>query len=147
MADSDTKNKEDELAGTEQPFVAHLAELRDRLLYCAYGVAAAAAFLVAGGSWAAVGLTSNDTPSGPVTVDVTTTITGPDGSITTSTYKATKSVVTQTNPNGQVETSTVTNPVTTTDAPVTTTTTDPSTIRPIAMASPPSDIRLADSPS
>ena len=41
--------------------------------------------LVAGGSWAAVGLTSNDTPSGPVTVDVTTTITGPDGSITTST--------------------------------------------------------------
>lgn len=45
MADSDTKNKEDELAGTEQPFVAHLAELRDRLLYCVYGVAAAAALL------------------------------------------------------------------------------------------------------
>ncbi|RYF78926.1 MAG: twin-arginine translocase subunit TatC [Comamonadaceae bacterium] len=45
MADSDTKNKEDELAGTEQPFVAHLAELRDRLLYCAYGVAAAALLL------------------------------------------------------------------------------------------------------
>ena len=90
--------------------------------------AAAAAFLVAGGSWAAVGLTSNDTPSGPVTVDVTTTITGPDGSITTSTYKATKSVVTQTNPNGQVETSTVTNPITTTtDTPTTTTTTDPTT--------------------
>jgi sec-independent protein translocase protein TatC len=36
---SDT-NKEDELAGTEQPFVAHLVELRDRLLYCIYGIAA-----------------------------------------------------------------------------------------------------------
>lgn len=45
MADSDPKNKDDELAGTEQPFVAHLAELRDRLLYCVYGVAAAAALL------------------------------------------------------------------------------------------------------
>jgi sec-independent protein translocase protein TatC len=31
-------NKEDELAGTEQPFVAHLMELRDRLLYCVYGL-------------------------------------------------------------------------------------------------------------
>lgn len=31
---------EDELAGTEQPFVAHLVELRDRLLYCVYGIAA-----------------------------------------------------------------------------------------------------------
>ena len=38
MADSD---KEDELAGTEQPFVAHLVELRDRLLYCIYGIVAA----------------------------------------------------------------------------------------------------------
>ncbi|REN20263.1 Sec-independent protein translocase subunit TatC, partial [Mycobacterium tuberculosis] len=39
MADSDnkSKDKEDELAGTEQPFVAHLMELRDRLLYCVYG--------------------------------------------------------------------------------------------------------------
>ncbi|MEB0055206.1 MULTISPECIES: twin-arginine translocase subunit TatC [unclassified Variovorax] len=45
MADSDTHNKEDELAGTEQPFVAHLVELRDRLLYCAYGLAVAAALL------------------------------------------------------------------------------------------------------
>ena len=46
MAEPDTKNnKEDELAGTEQPFVAHLAELRDRLLYCVYGVVAAAALL------------------------------------------------------------------------------------------------------
>jgi sec-independent protein translocase protein TatC len=36
---SDT-NKEDELAGTEQPFVAHLVELRDRLLFCIYGIAA-----------------------------------------------------------------------------------------------------------
>ncbi|HYF17712.1 MAG TPA: twin-arginine translocase subunit TatC [Ramlibacter sp.] len=32
-------DKEDELAGTEQPFVAHLVELRDRLLYCIYGIA------------------------------------------------------------------------------------------------------------
>jgi sec-independent protein translocase protein TatC len=31
-------NKEDELAGTEQPFVAHLMELRDRLLYSVYGL-------------------------------------------------------------------------------------------------------------
>ncbi|TAM44360.1 MAG: twin-arginine translocase subunit TatC [Burkholderiaceae bacterium] len=31
-------NKEDELAGTEQPFVQHLIELRDRLLYSCYGV-------------------------------------------------------------------------------------------------------------
>lgn len=45
MAESDSKNKEDELAGTEQPFVAHLAELRDRLLYCVYGVVAAAVLL------------------------------------------------------------------------------------------------------
>jgi len=34
-------NPEDELAGTEQPFVAHLVELRDRLLYCIYGIAVA----------------------------------------------------------------------------------------------------------
>lgn len=32
---------DDELAGTEQPFVAHLMELRDRLLYSIYGVIAA----------------------------------------------------------------------------------------------------------
>ncbi len=38
MSQSD---KEDELAGTEQPFVAHLVELRDRLLYCIYGIVAA----------------------------------------------------------------------------------------------------------
>jgi sec-independent protein translocase protein TatC len=44
MADSD-KNKDDELAGTEQPFVAHLMELRDRLLYCVYGLAVAGALL------------------------------------------------------------------------------------------------------
>ena len=44
MAESD-KNKEDELAGTEQPFVAHLMELRDRLLYCIYGLAVAGALL------------------------------------------------------------------------------------------------------
>lgn len=28
----------DELAGTEQPFIQHLIELRDRLLYCTYGI-------------------------------------------------------------------------------------------------------------
>lgn len=37
--------KEDELAGTEQPFVAHLVELRDRLLYCVYGLVAATILL------------------------------------------------------------------------------------------------------
>ncbi len=37
--------KEDELAGTEQPFVAHLIELRDRLLYCVYGLVVAGAIL------------------------------------------------------------------------------------------------------
>jgi sec-independent protein translocase protein TatC len=31
-------DKEDELAGTEQPFVAHLMELRDRLIYCIAGI-------------------------------------------------------------------------------------------------------------
>lgn len=35
------KPKDDELAGTEQPFVAHLMELRDRLLYSVYGIVAA----------------------------------------------------------------------------------------------------------
>lgn len=45
MAESPDKSKEDELAGTEQPFVQHLMELRDRLLYCCYGLAVAAALL------------------------------------------------------------------------------------------------------
>ncbi|MDR6537277.1 twin-arginine translocase subunit TatC [Variovorax soli] len=45
MADSPDKNKEDELAGTEQPFVAHLMELRDRLLYCVYGLVIAGILL------------------------------------------------------------------------------------------------------
>lgn len=47
MADSDNKNKdaEDELAGTEQPFVQHLVELRDRLLYCVYGLVVAGVLL------------------------------------------------------------------------------------------------------
>jgi len=45
MADSPPKNKEDELAGTEQPFVAHLMELRDRLLYCVYGLVVAGVLL------------------------------------------------------------------------------------------------------
>ena len=34
------KKSPDELAGTEQPFVQHLVELRDRLLYSVYGIAA-----------------------------------------------------------------------------------------------------------
>ena len=35
----------DELAGTEQPFVQHLVELRDRLLYCLYGLMTGLALL------------------------------------------------------------------------------------------------------
>lgn len=35
----------DELAGTEQPFVEHLMELRDRLLYALYGIGVAMALL------------------------------------------------------------------------------------------------------
>ena len=42
---SETSPKEDELAGTEQPFVQHLVELRDRLLYSLYGVIVALALL------------------------------------------------------------------------------------------------------
>jgi sec-independent protein translocase protein TatC len=38
-------NKEDELAGTEQPFVAHLVELRDRLIKAMIAVGAVAAVL------------------------------------------------------------------------------------------------------
>ncbi|RZL58128.1 MAG: twin-arginine translocase subunit TatC [Variovorax sp.] len=45
MAESFDTKKDDELAGTEQPFVHHLMELRDRLLYCCYGLAVAAALL------------------------------------------------------------------------------------------------------
>lgn len=37
--------RQDELAGTEQPFVSHLIELRDRLLKSVYGIAAAFALL------------------------------------------------------------------------------------------------------
>jgi sec-independent protein translocase protein TatC len=36
---TDPVDKEDELAGTEQPFVQHLIELRDRLLRSIYGIA------------------------------------------------------------------------------------------------------------
>jgi sec-independent protein translocase protein TatC len=39
------EDKKDDLAGTEQPFVEHLKELRDRLLYCLYGVVAAGILL------------------------------------------------------------------------------------------------------
>lgn len=35
---TDSTNKEDELAGTEQPFVQHLVELRDRLMYSLAGL-------------------------------------------------------------------------------------------------------------
>ena len=38
-------SKEDELAGTEQPFVAHLVELRDRLVKAAIAVGIAVAIL------------------------------------------------------------------------------------------------------
>ena len=38
---SDSNNTQDELAGTEQPFVAHLIELRDRLLRALIAVAVA----------------------------------------------------------------------------------------------------------
>jgi sec-independent protein translocase protein TatC len=37
--------QEDELAGTEQPFVAHLVELRDRLIYCLIGIVVAVVVL------------------------------------------------------------------------------------------------------
>jgi sec-independent protein translocase protein TatC len=42
---ADIPNKEDELAGTEQPFVAHLVELRDRLIKSIIAVAIVAAVL------------------------------------------------------------------------------------------------------
>ncbi len=44
MADNKTPTP-DEMAGTEQPFVQHLMELRDRLLYCVYGIGAIFAVL------------------------------------------------------------------------------------------------------
>jgi sec-independent protein translocase protein TatC len=43
---NDTSSKEDELAGSEQPFVQHLFELRDRLLRSIYGIAAVFGVLV-----------------------------------------------------------------------------------------------------
>jgi sec-independent protein translocase protein TatC len=43
---ADEKTSTDELAGTEQPFVQHLLELRDRLMYCIYGIGAVFAVLV-----------------------------------------------------------------------------------------------------
>ena len=42
---SETPTKDDELAGTEQPFVQHLMELRDRLVKACIAIAVAAAFL------------------------------------------------------------------------------------------------------
>ena len=38
-------NSPDELAGTEQPFIQHLFELRDRLLKAVYGIGAIFAVL------------------------------------------------------------------------------------------------------
>jgi sec-independent protein translocase protein TatC len=35
---SDATDKDDELAGTEQPFVSHLIELRDRMMHAIYGL-------------------------------------------------------------------------------------------------------------
>ncbi|MDD5334889.1 MAG: twin-arginine translocase subunit TatC [Rhodoferax sp.] len=43
---TDPTQKEDELAGTEQPFVQHLIELRDRLLRSIYGIAGVLAVLL-----------------------------------------------------------------------------------------------------
>ena len=43
---TDSEKKDDELAGTEQPFVQHLVELRDRLLRAIYGIAAILAVLL-----------------------------------------------------------------------------------------------------
>lgn len=42
---TDSTNKEDELAGTEQPFVQHLVELRDRLIYSLAGLVVAMVLL------------------------------------------------------------------------------------------------------
>jgi len=42
---SEQPSQDDELAGSEQPFVQHLVELRDRLLYCIYGIFAAVGLL------------------------------------------------------------------------------------------------------
>lgn len=42
---SDPKDSADELAGTEQPFVQHLMELRDRLMYAMVGLAVCMALL------------------------------------------------------------------------------------------------------
>lgn len=72
--------------------------------------AAAAAFLAAGGGLA-VTLTSNDTPSGPVTENVTVTRTGTNGQLTTAVVPATRSTVTQTAGNGDVVTTVVPQPI------------------------------------
>src|SRR3989344_3202975 len=43
---SETPSKEDELAGTEQPFLQHLMELRDRMVKAIIAIAIAAALLL-----------------------------------------------------------------------------------------------------
>lgn len=72
--------------------------------------AAAAAFLAAGGGLA-ISLSSSDTPSGPVTENVTVTKTGSDGGLITTVVPATKSTVTQTAGNGDVVTTVVPEPI------------------------------------
>ena len=42
---SDPTSKDDELAGSEQPFVQHLMELRDRMIKAILAIGVAAAFL------------------------------------------------------------------------------------------------------
>jgi actin-like ATPase involved in cell morphogenesis len=87
--------------------------------------AAAAAFLAAGGGLA-VSLTSNDTPSGPVTENVTVTRTGSNGDVTTAVVPATRSTVTQTAGNGDVVTTVVPEPV----SPDTNTDSNPTSVVP-----------------
>ena len=58
---SDPQNKaEDELAGTEQPFVAHLVELRDRLIRMLLAIAVAAIALGLSEKGKKVHLTTTD---------------------------------------------------------------------------------------
>ena len=45
---ADDKSKDDELAGTEQPFVQHLFELRDRLIKAMAAIAVATVVLALG---------------------------------------------------------------------------------------------------
>ena len=67
---TDSVNKEDELAGTEQPFVQHLFELRDRLLHALYGVAAVLAVLLFYPADIGISLPgTGEAPAAPVFID------------------------------------------------------------------------------